>query len=294
MESKRALVILTNEAFIPKCGRGGHREQPGSNYEMMATPGKQPVVMSSPSSWTPNITSVHSPTVDPNEEIFAKMHHKTGVDILEVGYFWTHFFRENRIELTFASPRGGAVALDPLSIDSVEKDDRLKNRLKEDREFMMKLGHTYPISWVDLEEFDIVLVPGCHGALFDLSEHPDVAKAITTVYNRGGYICCIGHGCAALINAKASPHYPSTTPNPTEYLIKNKKITCYTNEEEKQKRYEEYLPFMLEDKLEERGAKVEHGKPFQSFVITDERLITAQSWPSIQEFVKKITEKISK
>lgn len=287
MEGKKALVILTNEAFLPKGGHGGHPSPSSHNQQKSVCN-----VPYGPSAWTSPIPTIHqAPMVHPSdlepEDAFAEMHRKTGIDILEVGYFWLHLYRQHKIEVTFASPRGGPVALDPFSIDSMEKDDKLKRELKDDREFMLKLGHTYPISWVDPKKFDLVLVPGGHGAMFDLPEHDHVADCVSKIYQAGGYICAIGHGASALINVKD----PRST---NEYIIKGKRLTCYSNDEEREKRLEHYLPFLLEDKLRERGAKVETAKPFQPNVIVDERILTAQSWPSITQFVEKIVAEMRK
>lgn len=278
MEGKKALVILTNEAFLPKGGQGGTPHMP--QHMPMA-----------PSAWTSPQTTIHNPpgVPSPNME-FGEMHRKTGIDILEVAYFWLHLYRHQRIDITFASPRGGPVALDPTSIDSMEKDEGLrKGQLKEDREFLLKLGHTYPIGWVDPAKFDLVLVPGGHGAMFDLPQHEEVAECMGKIYAAGGYICAIGHGVSSLVNVR---NQKGGGGGSGEYIIKGKRLTCYSNDEEREKRLEHYLPFLLEDKLRERGAKVDTAKPFQPHVILDERILTAQSWPSINQFVEKIVSEL--
>lgn len=292
LSGKRALVILTNEAFLPRGGRGGHNPHPRQPSNNSILP-DGPVMQYSPSANIPSIPTIHNPpqsySVLPNPEgLYEQMHRKTGIDILEVGYFWLKFAREAGVDMTFVSPRGGPVALDPISIDSMEKDTHLRDRLKEEREFMSKLGHTYPISWIRPEDYDLVLIPGGHGAMFDLPEQEEVAAVICKVYAKGGYIAAIGHGVSALLNVPAAT--ASGRIQTSEYLLKGKKVTCYTNAEEKEKRFDEFLPFLLEDRVRERGAQLQTAKPFTPNVVVDERLITGQSWPSIHEFVKKIGE----
>lgn len=292
--NKKILVILTNEAFIPSTGRGGRYPNPPSN------PHSKKDYDYSPSSWTSPLTSVQDPPSmiqNANLDEFSRNHRSTGADIYEIGYFWMKFHKEQGIEMIFTSPRGGPIPFDPISIESMEGDDRLKNQLKDEKELMIKLGHTFPISWIrNPEEYDLVLIPGGHGCMFDLPEHGEIGRIISRVYENGGLVGAIGHGVSALLNAKRGEHEceeeeeERPDSRTSDYLVKGKRITCFTNIEEKEKKYEQYLPYNLEDKLRERGARVEMGKPFQPFVIADERLVTGQSWPSIHEFVKKIQE----
>lgn len=269
MTEKRALVILTNEAFLPKGGRGRFRADDPINQ------------------WA----TVHEPSPDRPADIddsFTRMHRLTGIDALEVGYFWMVLKRHLKMDVTLASPRGGAVAIDPMSFEMAQKDEKLKDHLRDDKEFMEKLSHTLPIKWVDANEYSICLLPGRHGALFDLPECSAVSECIQTIYENGGWVAAIGHGVAGLLNVKASS-------KSNDYLLKNKRITCFSNDEEKEKRFDEFLPYFLEDKVKERGAQVEISKPFMPNVVISEqdRLITAQSFPSIKKFVQKIAEKVS-
>jgi len=261
---KSALVILTNEAFLPKGGKG--RYQPSDDQ------------------WA----TVHDPKQGGNptelEATFTRTHRLTGIDALEVGYFWLVLKRHMNIDVTFCSPRGGAVAVDPASFEMAQKDEKLKDHLRTDSEFMEKICHTLPIKWIDPTEYSIVLIPGRHGAMFDLPECDTVEEVIETIYENNGWICAIGHGVSALLNVQTKQG---------EYLLKNKRITCYTNAEEKEKRFDDFLPFLLEDKVRERGAQIDTTKPFTPHVVVSEhdRLITAQSFPSIKQFMQKITEK---
>lgn len=187
------------------------------------------------------------------------------------------------MDLVFATPRGGPVAADPLSMERIEKDSKLRDNLREEREFIAKMGHTIPISWVKPEEFKLCILPGGHGAMFDLPEHDDIACTVSEIYTKGGWIAAIGHGVAGLLNAK-------TSRRGGEYILKGKRVTCFSREEERQVGFDKFLPYTLEERVKERGAKVDTKKPFESYVVVDERLITAQNAPSVHEFVEKITD----
>lgn len=262
---KNALVILTNEAFLPRGGKGRY-------------------------SWVDDQWStIHDPSAADQpesalQEAFTRTHRLTGIDALEVGYFWLILKRHLNMNVTFCSPRGGAVAVDPTSFDMAQRDEKLKDKVRNDKEFMEKLTHTLPIRWVDPSEYSICLIPGRHGALFDLPECREVEKCIETIWENDGHVCAIGHGVAALLNVKSKQG---------EYLLKNKRVTCFSNAEEKEKRFDDFLPYLLEDKVRERGAHVDTTKPFTPHVIVDDEnnLITAQSFPSIKQFMQKIAEK---
>lgn len=62
-----------------------------------------------------------------------------------------------------------------------------------------------------------------------------------------------------------------------------------TNDEEKE--LKEELPFFVEEKMEQLGAKVETESPFKPNVVVEERrLITAQNPQSAKKFAEKIYE----
>ena len=269
---KKVLILLTNEAFLPKSGRGRYSEL---------------------ASWT----TIHETAGGSfaSAEDFTKMHKWTGVDAYEVAYFWLAFRRHFNCEVTFCSPRGGSVSLDPSSYELVESDSKLCDRLKNDKEFMSSISHTYPVKWINPEEYDVCLIPGRHGAMFDLTECREVSSCIARIYENGGWIGAIGHGVSALLNVKSSSSSSSEQQqSSSNYLISNKRVTCPSNAEEREKRFDEYLPFLIEEKCRERGAKVDTSKPFAPHVVVEERLITGQSSPSIKQFISKFADHLGK
>jgi len=288
LAGKKALVILTNEAYLPKSKKNPSRMGNGvtpMNKENGA------VIGVPPTTWTCPCPTIMEPpktydNINDSEKDFTREHQPTGVDVFELGYMWLHLHKEYKMELVFTTPRGGPVAADPKSVDRMEKDSKLRDKLKDEREFIAKMGHTLPISWIKPEEFKLVILLGSHGAMFDLPEHDDVACAITEIYRKNGYVAAIGHGIAGLMNVRKERR--------GDYLIKGKKITCPTKDEEREVGYDSFLPYMLEDRLKERGANIQNKKAFESNVVVDERLITAQNAPSVQEFVKKIGESARK
>jgi putative intracellular protease/amidase len=75
-------------------------------------------------------------------------------------------------------------------------------------------------------------------------------------------------------------------------LVTGKKVSAFTNEEEGQLKQTHILPFLLQDKLIERGAKHVHGKPWKENVVVDGRLITGQNPASAATVAKRIIDQL--
>lgn len=255
---KRVLIVVTNEAFIPS--KREHQSILQDDLE--------------------NLTFLESPQLQPN----MTNKNYTGVNIYELAHIWQILRHQMNLPIDFASPRGGPTAADPSSVEKMRKDEKLRQKVNEDRELIEALGHTYPLDWIKPEDYSCIIIPGCHGTMFDLPESRLLENLVAQVYEKRGLICTIGHGAAALINVKK--------PNSNEFLVKNKKITCFSNREEKEMNMERILPYLIEDRLKERGAKVEVAEPNKAKVVVDERMISAQNSQSVKDFVQKITENL--
>ena len=255
---KRVLVIVTNEAFIPINRERSFQEQQAEDLKFL-----------------------EAQKIEPN----VANKNYTGVDVYELAHIWQTLRHQMNCSVDFASPRGGPTAADPLSVEKMRKDEKLREKVNNDRELIEAMGHTYPIEWIKPEDYNCVVIPGCRGAMFDLPENRQLERIICEVYEKEqGLICTIGHGAAALINVKKQ--------SSNEFLVKNRKLTCFSDREEKEMQMDRVLPFMIEDRLKERGARIEIAEPNKSKVVVDERLITAQNSSSIKEFVQQISENL--
>lgn len=220
-----------------------------------------------------------------------RCHSFTGVDVYELAYLWIALTQQqtsSNCQVDLVSPWGGAVPSDPDSLNRLMKDQRLLSEFPSVRDFITLIDHTWPIKAVNPEQYKCAIVVGSYGAMFDIPQCSTIQHILTQIYRNNGYLCTIGHGAAVLANLP-NPEYSSS--HSQRYLIHDKRVACPTNREEKEKRVERYLPFLVEDKLKERGARIQESEPFKPNVVIDERLITAQNAASIKEFVRKIGEK---
>lgn len=255
--SNKILILLTNEAFIKHKSRWEEEQQQQQKQQ--------------------NIDAR-----DPR----ARCKAFTGVDIYELAYLWIALTKKANIQVDLVSPWGGAVPSDPDSLNRLMKDETLLKEFRNVNDFITMFDHTFPIQAVRPHEYRAAIAIGSYGAMFDLPVCHKVQSVLTSIYENNGYLCTIGHGAAVLTNLR-DPHQKSSS----AYLINNKKIACPTNREEKEKRFESVLPFLVEDRLKEHGAKIQESEPFKPNVVVDERLITAQNAASIRDFIRKIGEK---
>lgn len=291
MAGKRILVVLSNESFLPAGGKGsppyhGHQPQRPRDAETEPSVDERDPCTFAPSSWSSATPATHAPTAGPaGEQEFEAKHRKTGADILEIAKVWCRLAKKEGRELTFCSPRGGAIAIDPLSIKALCNEGKeLADRIWHDSELMGKINHTIPTAWVNPKDYDMVIIPGSHAAILDLPHCSTVAKLISAIYAENGVVAAIGHGVAALLNVRE--------PSGHGYLIKGKRIACFTREEEQKMQLEKFIPWSVEDKCKERGAQVQRTGPFEPKVIVDKQgdkcLVTAQSYPSANDFIEAI------
>lgn len=221
---------------------------------------------------------------------------KTGFDVRELAIMiqelkskWnqrTKSPKEFMDMLTFASARGGPAPIDPKSVEQGQQEPSVKEFLG-DYDVINRIRNTEPIENLNPEDYLAILIPGGHGAMFDLAECNETADFLEDAYfESNAILCSVCHGAAAFIGMK----HPE---NDEWAFLRDKNVTCISNEEEKNMDWVEEIPFMLEDKLKELGAKLSFApKPHQPHVVVDERLVTGQNTESSKLVIERLTEMI--
>jgi len=156
--------------------------------------------------------------------------------------------------------------VDPNSVP----DDEQKAQWTE---AIAALQDTRPLEEIWEDGFAGVFVPGGHGAMFDMPDHPLVAAVMERTWAQGGLLGAVCHGPAALVGLRNEDGTP---------LVQNCTLTCFTNEEEREVGLDEVMPFLLATRLEELGAKLDLADKFVSHAVADGRLITGQNPQSSQ------------
>lgn len=198
---------------------------------------------------------------------------QTGLWLEEFALPWLQF-RDQGLAMVVASPRGGKIPVDPHSIP----DDQQREQWAD---AIAALQDTRPLSEVWEEDFCGVFVPGGHGAMFDMPDHPLVASVMERTWAAGGVLAAVCHGPAALVGLREHSGAP---------LVQNRTLTCFSNAEEHEVGLEDVVPFLLATRLEELGAVLDQGKKFTSHVVADGRLVTGQNPQSSQAVAQVVIE----
>ncbi len=177
-----------------------------------------------------------------------------------------YVFKDAGVDLTLASPKGGQPPIDPKS-DLPEGQTSAMARFKEDRAAQQVLARTVRLADMNAESFDTVFYVGGHGPMWDLVDNPESIALIESFYNSGKPVAAVCHSPGVLhrVMYQGAP------------LIKGKRVTGFTNGEEEAVHLTNVVPFLVEDELKRIGGLYEKAPDWQSFAITDGRLVTGQN-----------------
>ena len=190
-------------------------------------------------------------------------------------------FTDAGAEVVLASPAGGQPPLDPKS-DEPAFQTEYTARFKADPAAQQALASTVTLDSVSQAQFDTVFYPGGHGPLWDLAESATSIALIEAFECAGKPIGFVCHAPGALRHVKAASGEP---------LIKNRRVTGFTNSEEAGVGLTDVVPFLIEDEFKALGAHYEKGSDWASFIVEDGLLITGQN-PASSEAVAKALLKL--
>ena len=169
--------------------------------------------------------------------------------------------------ITLASPKGGQPPLDPKS-DLPENLTELTKRFRADKAAQAELANTKKLSDVSADDYDAVFYPGGHGPMWDMPDNTTSIALIEAFVKAGKPVGAVCHAPAALVNVRGVDG---------EYLVKGKRVTGFTNAEEEAVGLSKVVPFLLEDRLKERGGLYSKGADWAPYVQVDGKLVTGQN-----------------
>ena len=204
--------------------------------------------------------------------IVVTSHDKLGNTGRKTGFWLEEFaapyyvFTDAGASVTVASPKGGQPPIDPKS-DDPNNQTPAQTRIKADKAALAVLANTVRLDSVSADDFDTVFYSGGHGPMWDLAEDPVSIKLLETFYDSGKPIALVCHAPGVLRHVKHNG----------EPLVKGKRVTGFTNEEEEEVQLTQVVPFLVEDELKKLGAHFEKKPNWESFAIIDGRLVTGQN-----------------
>lgn len=211
-----------------------------------------------------------------SHDVLGDTGRKTGVWLEEFLVPYYAFVDEN-IDVRLASPKGGEVPVDPLSIEAIQ-DAPIYRRYVKDNDLLAALKRTEALVNVAPDTVEAVLYPGGHGPLFDLRHDPDSIRIIEALHSTGRPVAAICHSGCVLLEAK--------TPNGAP-LVRGRKITAFSDSEEAAVQLEKAVPYLVETELKKLGASYSKADDWQAHCIVDDLLITGQN-PASSVAVAKV------
>ena len=186
---------------------------------------------------------------------------------------------EAGIAVTVASPKGGAVPLDP-------KTEPNEKQSRNWAVAIQALCHSVTLDSVKEEHFDAIFIPGGHGPMVDLVNDATLHALVARHDAAGKLIAAVCHGPAALVNARRSSGEP---------FLKGRRATGFTNAEERLAGLKDVVPFLLEDAMKSSGADFHSALvPMFSHIEHDANLLTGENPHSSAALAKAMVEALSK
>lgn len=189
-------------------------------------------------------------------------------------------------DITFATPGGVVPAVDTNSL-TPEMNGGDEGKVAELREYLdgldSRLSSPAPLEQVDPDHYDVLFVPGGHGPMEDLAVSKDVGRVLARMHDTGKIISAVCHAPAALLSARRDDG---------SWVFEGYRLTGFTNEEETQAGLAEQAAWLLQDRLEQSGARYESGPAWQSYVVSDRTVHTGQNPASSEGLAEHVVSVI--
>lgn len=192
-----------------------------------------------------------------------------GTTGLWIGEFTDPYYEfiDEGYQVTLASPQGGKPPIDPMS-ELTENITGSNRRYQDDAVAQKALQNTSTLAGISASDYDGLFFPGGHGPIFDLASNKASGQLILDFLHDGKPVASVCHGPAALIKAAELD----------ASVLKGKRVTGFSNAEEKLAMRSDNIPYKLEDRLKELGADYHTALiPFTSHIEVDGLLITGQN-----------------
>jgi putative intracellular protease/amidase len=186
----------------------------------------------------------------------------TGSYSSEVADAWK-VFTDAGYTVDAVSVRGGRPPL-----EAVDRDDPVQQAFLDDARMGRVMAATPRPSDVEPSRYAIVFVAGGHGAAWDLPYDRNVALLLRDCYEGGAVVAAVCHGPAALLGVRLSTG---------GHLVAGKRVTAFSNDEERAVGMASVVPFLLADALAARGARYDCAPSFMPYAVVDGRLVTGQN-----------------
>lgn len=131
-------------------------------------------------------------------------------------------------------------------------------------------------------DYDAVYLPGGHGPMADLAVDPALGRLLVEFEAEGKVVAALCHGPAGLLSAVREDG---------TFAFAGRELTVFTDEEERQGGLD--VPYLVETRLRDLGARVSTGPAWSSTVVVDGTLVTGQNPQSSVDTAKRVADLLS-
>ncbi len=186
---------------------------------------------------------------------------------LTVAYY---AFVDAGMTVDVASPNGGVIPVDPISLRSPLRTEACDRFLADD-DLKAKVNDSTAVVALDMADYEIVYLAGGWGAAFDLGFSEELGRQITLANENERIIGGVCHGPLGLLRAKAADGSP---------LVQGRRISAVTDKQVQELGIET-TPHHPETELRKLGASFESQTrfrdPFANHWVVDGNLVTGQN-----------------
>ena len=185
-----------------------------------------------------------------------------------------------------ATPGGKAPVVDKASLDESAGDAdtlaALKTKLDE---LAPVLAEPHSLADVKAADYDLVFYPGGHGPMEDLAVDETSGRILTERMEDNAPVALLCHAPAAVL---ATENAPGGSP------FAGRKMTGFSNDEERAAGLADKAPWLLESRLVALGAEYDKApEPWASHVIVDGNLYTGQNPSSSKELAERLVKDLA-
>lgn len=208
--------------------------------------------------------------------------HATGVWVEELAAPY-YIFNKAGYEVDIASPSGGPIPIDATSMGE-EFFTAPSQKFMHDPAGIGALSHSVKVDAIDWSNVDCIYLTGGHGTCVDFLDNPTLKEAVEKMYASNKIVATVCHGPIGLCECNTPDGKP---------LVAGKTVTGFADSEEVAVNLQHLVPFLLESKLKELGAKYEKVDDWHSKVCVDGKLVTGQNPQSSEENAKMVVKMLS-
>ncbi len=219
-----------------------------------------------------------------------------------VGFWWSELahpyllLHDAGYHIEVFSPDGGKCEADALSDprdpSGYSADDLISMGFLSTPRLNALVDATKPISTLEPEEFDAIIVAGGQAPMFTFGNAVELQKKFVAFFEQGKVTAALCHGTSLLRYARLSNG---------ELLVKGKTVTGFANVEEDYAdkavwemnalpRGQHLMPWRIEDELKKVGANYIQAGLWKGFAVRDGNLITGQQNFSGAETAVRVVE----